>query len=163
MSGVNRIKKLQAKDIFPMVKEFLDNGKRIRITVTGNSMYPFLRDSKDSVELSLAEYRDIKFGDILLVLQEDGAYIMHRLIKKKRNYFYINGDAGRYLEGPLYPGQIIAKVIRVWRKEQEIECNHPLWRGLCVGWFLVLPFRKLIIRRYSSVSRLIKTVRSKLK
>lgn len=163
MSGVNNIKKLKAKDIFPIVKEFLDNGKRIRITVTGNSMYPFLRDSKDSVELSLTEYKDIRFGDILLVLQSDGTYIMHRLIKKRRDYFYTNGDAGRYLEGPLYPRQIIAKVIRVWRREQEIECNHPLWKGLCFSWFLVLPFRKLIIRRYSKVSRFIKTVRSKLK
>lgn len=155
------IKEIKAKDIFPMAKEFLDNGKRIRITVTGNSMYPFLRDSKDSVLLTKTDYKDVKRGDILLVLQDDGTYIMHRLVKKKSDYFYINGDASNYREGPMYPEQIIAKVRSIFRGEYEIECNRPMWKGMSLGWFLVLPFRRIIIRGYFRVSKMIKFIKVK--
>lgn len=157
------IKKLKAKDILPVVKEYIDNGKRVRITVTGNSMYPFLRDSKDSVELIETEYQNIKLGDIVLVLQNDGTYILHRLIKKRENYFYINGDAQWYREGPMHPGQIIGKVARVWRKEKEIKCNAPLWRSLSFLWFLLIPFRRLLIRYFALLRRIKKTVRSSWK
>lgn len=163
MYGTSTIKRLKAKDILSAAKELMDDGKRVRITVTGNSMYPFLRDGKDSVELTHVNYENIRFGDILLVLQNDGVYIMHRLIRKRRNYFYLNGDAGRYREGPLYAEQIVAGVIRVWRKDKEIKCSNPLWRGLSFIWFLLLPFRKYLIRSYGMFSRIVKPIRSKWK
>ncbi|MDF2804327.1 MAG: putative transcriptional regulator [Anaerocolumna sp.] len=161
MYDIGSTKILKAKDILSVAKELIDKGKRVRITVTGNSMYPFLRDSKDSVILTFADYTDIRFGDIVLVLQNDGVYVLHRVIKKKKRYFYTSGDAAGYREGPLYPEQVIAKVVRVWREDKEIKCANPLWRVLSLVWFLFLPFRDLIIKSYKLLSRIIKTVRSK--
>lgn len=161
MPGISSTKILKAKDMLSVAKELIDKGKRVRITVTGNSMYPFLRDTKDSVLLTLADYKDVEFGDVILALHKDGLYVLHRVIKKKKNYFYTNPDAAGYREGPLYPGQIIGKVVKVYRKDKEITCGNPLWRGLSLIWFLLLPFRPFIIRSYRLICRIIRTVRSK--
>ncbi len=162
MPGINNTKILKAKAMLSVAKELIDQGKKVRITVTGNSMYPFLRDSKDSVLLTLTDYKDIEFGDVILVLHNDDRYVMHRVIKKKKQYFYTSGDAAGYREGPLYPDQIIAKVVRVYRKDRDISCGNLIWRGLSLVWFAVLPFRSFLIRCYRFSSRMIRTVRSKL-
>lgn len=161
MYGVNSTIKLKAKDILTVAKDLIDTGKEVCITVTGNSMYPFLRDSKDNVVLTFVEYRDVRLGDILLVLHNDDMYVLHRIIRKNKLYFYTNGDALGYREGPLYPEQIIAKVVSVRRKDKEIRCDNPVWRGLGFLWFLLFPFRDLIINSYRLLSRIIKPLRSR--
>lgn len=123
---MHKVKLVKAEDLFPYVKELLKQEVRVRITVTGMSMYPFLRGNKDSVELVQTCFKDIKLGDIVLIRRDNGDYILHRVIKKDSSSFYIMGDAQKWMEGPLFPEQLQAKVSAIWRGAFRIEGSNFL-------------------------------------
>ncbi|MBQ7901869.1 MAG: S24 family peptidase [Clostridia bacterium] len=77
-------------DLMPLIKETISQGKSIRFSVTGNSMFPLFANRRDSVTVSPAD--KIKKYDIVLHRRADGTYIMHRVIKVKGNLLTIAGD-----------------------------------------------------------------------
>jgi signal peptidase len=137
----------KASDIFPIVQEIFQNsGSSVYITVRGNSMYPFLRDGADEIELSRVEFVNIKKLDIVLAKRPTGEYVLHRVIRKDKNCFYMVGDAQRQIEGPFYPGQLQAIVKAVRRKKKRIPCDSALWLLLSWFWMICLPIRHHILR-----------------
>jgi hypothetical protein len=131
-----------------MIKEILDNGNGVRITVTGSSMYPFLREKIDSVELFPGSFNCIHIGDIVMIQRDSGEYVMHRVIKKKKDCFYIVGDAQLWVEGPIRQEQLTAVVNAIWRKNKKIKCSNTLWRVLSFMWLCMFPFRKVLFKVY---------------
>ncbi|GIM28730.1 hypothetical protein CPJCM30710_13960 [Clostridium polyendosporum] len=149
------VKQVKSELIFPIIKEILDTGKSTRITVTGLSMYPFLREHIDSVELSNTSFINIHRGDIVMILRDSNEYVMHRVYRKEIDCFYIVGDAQQWIEGPLRPDQLVAIIIAVWRENKRIECINIWWRLLSSVWLLLLPLRCFIIRTYPKIRKLI--------
>jgi len=142
-----KVIRTKASDIFPIVQEIFQNSdSNVCITVKGNSMYPFLRDGIDEVEMSRAEFPDVKKLDIVLARRLTGEYVLHRVIKKDENCFYMLGDAQRYIEGPFHPEQLQAVVKSVRRRKKRISCDSPLWLLLSWIWMLCLPIRHYIIK-----------------
>lgn len=150
---MQKLKPVKSEIIFPVIQEILDKGTSARITVTGMSMYPFLRENIDSVELSSAKCLDIRRGDIVMVLRDSNQYVMHRVIKVEKDCFYIVGDAQQSIEGPLNYNQIIAKITAVWRKDKKIDCFNAWWNFLSNFWMILLPFRGVIIKSYRILRR----------
>lgn len=150
---MQKLKRVKSENIFPVIKELLDNDKSARITVTGMSMYPFLRENIDSVELLKAKPSDIRRGDIVMILRDSNVYVMHRVIKIEENCFYMVGDAQQSIEGPLRYDQIFAKVTSVWRKDKKIDCSNVWWNFLSSLWMILLPFRSSIIKSYRIVCK----------
>lgn len=151
---MQKLKLVKSELIFPVIKEILDKGTSARITVTGMSMYPFLRENIDSVELSKVEFSDICRGDIVMALRDSNEYVMHRVIKVEKKCFYIVGDAQQRIEGPLSSNQIIAKITAMWRKDKKIESSNIWWNLLSKSWLILLPFRGFIIKSYGKLKRL---------
>ena len=153
---MQKLKLVKSELIFPVIKEILDKGTSARITVTGMSMYPFLRENVDSVELSKVEFSDIRRGDIVMALRNSNEYVMHRVIKIEKSCFYIVGDAQQVIEGPLHSNQIIAKITVIWRKDKKIDSSNIWWKLLSKSWLTLLPFRGFIIKSYGKLCRLIR-------
>lgn len=151
---MREVRKIKSANLFPLVSEILEHGQSSRVSITGSSMYPFLRNEIDSVEMSKGDFSSISRGDIVLIRRTDGAYVMHRVLKKERDCFYIVGDAQQWIEGPLIPEQLIAVVPSVWRKEKHISCSNSCWRALSWFWLLVLPVRHHIFRLARLLKRL---------
>lgn len=149
------VRSVKADRVFPAAIELMDNNIRVRITVTGRSMYPFLRENLDSVELKRTDYSEIKRGDIVLILRDNGMYVLHRVLRKEREYFFMVGDAQQWIEGPLNPEQLIAKVTSVWRGNKCITCSTLSWRFLSQLWLCMLPLRYFIIKNFGRLRRLI--------
>jgi ATP-binding cassette subfamily B protein len=144
---MRKVIRAKTSDLFPIVQEIFKNtGNSVCITVKGNSMYPFLRDGIDEVELSRAEFTDIKKLDIVLARRPTGEYVLHRVVKKDEKCFYMLGDAQRQIEGPFYPGQLQAIVKSVRRKKKRISCDSALWLLLSWIWLICLPIRRYIIK-----------------
>lgn len=150
---MQKLKRVKSELIFPVIKELMDKGQSARITVTGMSMYPFLRENIDSVELSKANISDIHRGDIVMILRDTNEYVMHRVIKLEKKCFYMVGDAQQTIEGPLRYDQIFAKVTSVWRKDKKIDSSNVWWRFLSNLWMIILPFRSSIIQNYRRLRR----------
>lgn len=153
---MRNVKTVQNACLFPLVKEIIEQGQSARISVTGSSMYPFLRDTIDSVEMSKGDFDSLARGDIVLIRRYSGAYVMHRVYKKEKDCFYLVGDAQQQIEGPLFPDQIVAAVPSVWRKGKNISCSNPWWRVLSWIWLLLLPFRHYVFRAGRLIKRLLK-------
>lgn len=143
---MSEIKRIKADDIFPFISELLENGQGTRISVVGESMYPFLRDGLDSVKLTRGCCRLLSRGDIVMIRRADGDYVMHRIIEKKQDCFYIVGDAQRRIEGPIYPRQLVAVVTDVWRKDRHISCSSRWWRLSAGFWLYLRPYRRHILK-----------------
>jgi len=149
-----QVRKVKSSELFPVIKEILSEGRTAWITVTGNSMYPFLREDIDSVKLSAASLETIKKGDIVLIRRLTGEYILHRVIRKEDDCFYMVGDAQRWIEGPLNPDQLIAVVTEIKRENRQFTCSNLLWRFLVGIWIKILPFRNYFIKAIRVFSKL---------
>ncbi|KJS10364.1 MAG: hypothetical protein VR67_18895 [Peptococcaceae bacterium BRH_c8a] len=145
---ISDIRRVKSSALMPAIGEIIAGGGRVRLTVTGSSMYPFLRQGVDSVILAAVEPTALKRGSIVLVMRDNGQYVLHRVIKHKRQCFYLNGDAQQQIEGPLLLEQVIAVVTSVWRRDRHIDCRGLWWRALSALWGLALPVRGYILSFY---------------
>lgn len=135
------VKPVKSADLLPTMLYLLNNGQRIRLTVTGDSMKPFLREDIDSVELSKASFDKLRFGQIVLIRRDNGQLILHRVVARKKDAFFIAGDAQNWKEGPLRPDQLIAYVEKVYRGRRCIGCTNALWVTASFLWWLRFPLR----------------------
>lgn len=158
---MKEVKLMKTTSIFPAIKELLDQGKNVRITVTGTSMYPFLRENIDSVELSATCFKDIQRGDIVIILRDSNEYVMHRVIKKLKNSFYIMGDAQQWIEGPLRQDYLIGKITTVWRGDKKIYCKSMLWRLFSLLWLKLLPIRHHIFQIHALIHKISSSIMKK--
>lgn len=149
------IKRIQAAILFPLISEILDHGQNTKISVSGHSMYPFLRDGLDSVELTKAKFEQLGRGDIVMIRRPNSCYVMHRICKKKSDCFFMVGDAQQCIEGPLYPEQLIAKVTAIWRKEKRISCSNRWLKLLSELWLKLRPFRYICLKVYKKCQSVI--------
>ena len=133
--------------LFDYANSVFDEGKSIKISVAGNSMYPFLRDKIDDVEIRRVSYNDVKVADIVLI-KKDESYILHRVFKKNEKEFYIVGDAQVVLEGPYTKDQLVGKVLSIYRKNKKISCKSIPYKFLVRLWMLIRPLRLVIINSY---------------
>ncbi|KGK91408.1 peptidase S24 [Desulfosporosinus sp. HMP52] len=151
---MSKMRSVKSSALFPLITEILDNGQSTKISVSGNSMYPFLRDGIDSVELSKGNYGQLSRGDIVMVQRSDGSFVMHRVIKKTPDCFFMVGDAQQWIEGPLYPNQLVAGVTAIWRHNKRISCANSWLRLLSGLWLFLRPFRYFILKVYRRVRQL---------
>ena len=153
---MSEMKRIKSSNLFPLISEILDNGQSTKISVSGNSMYPFLRDGIDSVELTKGNFEQLSRGDIVMIQRSDGSYVMHRILKKNKDHFYMIGDAQQWIEGPLYPNQLVARVTAIWRKEKRISCSSCCLRFLAGLWLYLRPFRYFFIWEYRKLRKLLR-------
>jgi signal peptidase len=156
---MHKVKSVKSSELFPAIGELLQNNQNVRITVTGNSMMPFLRENIDSVELSSAVIEDLHFGQVALIRRNDGVYILHRVILKVKGSFYLAGDAQCWVEGPLLPEQLIAVVTNIWRKDKQVSSSNILWQILSFLWWIRLPVRFILAKPLKFLNRLFKALR----
>lgn len=145
--------KFKATNMFSLISEIIENGQNTKIPVSGDSMNPFLRDGIDSVEFSRGSFEQISWGDIVVIKRSNGSFIMHRIYRKEIDCFFIVGDAQQWIEGPLYPEQLVAVVPTIWRKDKCIPCSNRWWRLLSGLWLLLRPLRYSILRVQRKLQR----------
>jgi hypothetical protein len=151
-----RVKRIESEVLFPAICDLLKSNQTVRMTVTGDSMMPFLREDNDSVELSPISFKDLHFGQIVLIRRTSGQYILHRVIFKKKTCFYMAGDAQLWIEGPLLPEQLVAAVNKIWRGSSPVSQNNLLYRILIFLWWLRLPVKFMIKKPLKLLKTLLK-------
>ena len=130
-------------DLMPLIKETISQGKSIRFSVTGNSMFPLFANRRDSVTVSPAD--KIKKYDIVLHRRADGTYIMHRVIKVKGNLLTIAGDNEIQKECNVPASAVVAKVTAFTRKGRDCTMNELWYKLYSRLWLAVFPFRYEIL------------------
>lgn len=158
---MSEVRKVKAASIFPFISELFELGQSVRLPVSGDSMNPFLYDGIDSVELTKGSFEQISRGDIVMIQRADGCYVMHRVIKKEIDSIYMVGDAQQWIEGPLYPEQLVAVVTAIWHRNKRIPCSNQWWRFLAWLWLCLRPYRYFIFKVNKKIRKLLKLKSSK--
>ena len=123
------------------LKQLVEAGHEVVITVAGWSMEPFLRNQRDRVLLK-KPITPPKNGDIVFYQRKTGQYVLHRIFKNKPEGYYLMGDSQFDLEGPIAENAIFAIVTEVERNGRWFSVKTLSWATACGIWRILYPVRK---------------------
>ena len=126
----------------PLLREVLEEGA-LTLTVTGESMSPFLRHGRDQIRFEKLT-RPVRRGDMVFFQRWNGQYVMHRVLRSGRDGVYLVGDGQQQVEGPIAPEQIFALVTGVCRKGEWLGPGRFWWDFFAGPWLTLLPLRPLL-------------------
>jgi len=110
----------------------------------GVSMWPMIRNGKDSVRIVPVEGR-LKKNDIPLYKDRLGRYVIHRIIKVTDTGYVICGDGLYEKEYDITDKNIIGRVEGFFRKEKYISCSAKGYKLYVKVWVGLIFMRKPII------------------
>ena len=131
-----------------VLRELAGEGRVVSMLVAGSSMSPFLCHKRDYIYFTKPD-RELRRGDMVFYQRDTGQYVMHRIYKRKKDGYYMIGDAQTQIEGPLRRDQIFARIIKVKRKGRIIEPGNFWWEFFEHVWIRIIPLRKVIENLYS--------------
>ncbi len=134
---------LDTREYVSVLKDMVEQGMEVSMTVVGTSMEPFLVHDRDKIYFRKPE-GTIKKGDMVFYQRESGAYVMHRVMKVKRQQYYMAGDHQTFLEGPIEKKQIFAKVVSVEKDGVWMTEEDKLWKFYAVWWRRLFWLRKVV-------------------
>lgn len=144
---------LSMSDFYPLISEAISRGQSVRLKVRGNSMYPFLKDGRDTVVFSPFGGRKIRRGDIILFERSGGQLVMHRVYAVGRDgALTMVGDNQIDLETEVLPGQLVAYVAEIERKGKNINCEKGTVRRL------MTLYMRLRVRHPAAMGRLVRAL-----
>ncbi len=122
-----------------------ENGEFIAIPV-GTSMYPMLRNRRDSVYLVRYNGEGLKKYDLPVYKRTDGTQVMHRCLGKNERGYIMCGDNQWFLEYGIQEHQIIAIAKGFYRDEKYIPNERLSYRIYYRLWSKSLFVRKCILK-----------------
>lgn len=134
---------LSKEELLPLITETLSSGKKISLTVTGNSMFPLFAHKRDTVYLEKAVVYKPK--DIVLYLRDENTPVLHRIMRKKDKGFAICGDNQNVMEYPVPEENVLGRVYEFERKGKRITTDNFLYRIYSTIWCLGLKHRRVIL------------------
>lgn len=129
---------LPMQELVELVKLQLSEGGFAKLTVTGCSMLPMLRDGRDTVDLIPVDKLQKK-GAVILYRRENGQYVLHRIIQVCGGSYICSGD-NQYMREPVAQTQLIAVVNGFTRKGRHYTCKHfgySVYTAAMVGLFFL--------------------------
>lgn len=112
-------------------------------TTAGTSMWPMLRDRRDTIVVRPVEGR-LRPYDVALY-KRDNVYILHRVIKATASGYRIIGDnCMAYEEVPA--SDILGRLDEFWRGERHCDPRSNAWLLYARAWHALLPMRKVLRR-----------------
>ncbi len=142
-------------EIIEVICPALERGQSIRLTATGGSMIPFIKDG-DVCELSPPVTLDL--GDIVLAKSNSGKFCLHRIIKIAGGHFFLRGDAQDGFEGPFAKGDILGRVTMSYRKGQARALDRGVWRLAGLIWLGTAPLGTRLLPAAIWARRLVRNI-----
>lgn len=149
----SNLKIVDIYEYMPVLREMLSQGKEMSLTITGNSMTPFLVHGRDSVIITKPD-GNWKKGDIALFQRKNSQYILHRICRvTKDGSCYFVGDGQQIVEGPIASEQIFGKIIAAKRKNKWEKPGTFWWEFFEHVWISIIPLRPFCCKVYRLLTR----------
>lgn len=138
-------KKIELKEIYPIIKEKLESGGTVELPITGTSMLPLLVQGRDTAVIKKKDCYAV--GDIIFYRRDDGHFVLHRIVGTDENGFVLCGDNQWVKEYGIENRHIIGAVIIINRNGKAIDVNNNGgYSAYSKVWQSVLPCRKYPIK-----------------
>ena len=131
----------------PQVVQLIQEGHKATIIARGNSMRPFIEDSRDKLVFGKVDH--LMVGDVILAEVEDGHFVCHRIESIKDGVVTMRGDGN--VEGiEVVPeANVGAKLLQVVRKGKTYTLtNSRVWKCYSAVWPKLLPMRRYLLALY---------------
>lgn len=125
-------------------------------TTSGVSMYPMLRDRRDTIIIRPVSGRLKKYEVPLYRRGED--YVLHRIVKVTPEGYVICGDNCLNREYQVTDREIIGVLRGFYRGDREVDMNGYGYRLYCRFWVTVYPVRYVVKRGWMIVKRGLKWI-----
>ena len=135
-------RKISLSQLFPLIREQLDSGGTAQFTIHGTSMLPLLKDGVDRVRLAKPD-RPIRKYDIIFYCRDDGTFVLHRVIRVKKEGFVCRGDNQTEKEFPVFEYQVIAVVTHYTQNGEWQKADGFFQRLRAKIWVYSLIFRRI--------------------
>ena len=96
-------------------EEVLEKDNELFFTNVGYSMYPLIRQREDI--LHIVKTDSIKKGDIILYKSEVDHYVLHRILKIKKDKIICAGDYNYFKDKPITNEQVLGKLVDIKKKD----------------------------------------------
>lgn len=125
--------------------DLLSRGIEVVLMTKGNSMLPFIRGEKDSVNLK--RFSAVKVGDIVLARIAPQRYVLHRIFAIDGDAVTLMGDGNLVGTESCRLGDILGTVTEIIRPggSRKRVTSGALWRKL-------LPVRRYLLWIYRKIS-----------
>lgn len=101
-------------------EEVLEKDGELIFTNVGYSMYPLIKQREDI--LRIVKTDDYKKGDIILYKSNVDHYVLHRILKIKKDKIITAGDYNYFKDKPITKEQVLGKLVSIKKKNgKEID------------------------------------------
>lgn len=105
-------------------KEIIDKQGFYIATPVGSSMLPLIRERIDTVRLEKPNGRCSKY-DVIMYQRNNGIYVLHRIIKVKKDSYVLCGDNQSFLEYNVTDDMIIGIMTGFYRGDTYVSVDNP--------------------------------------
>ena len=125
--------------------DLLSKGIEVILMTKGNSMLPFIRGEKDSVNLK--KYDTVKAGDIVLARIAPHRYVLHRVIQVEGDRITLMGDGNLVGTESCRLPDVLGTVQEIIRPDGSTRkvTDGAVWRKL-------LPVRRYLLAIYRRIA-----------
>jgi hypothetical protein len=146
LDGSNIMKTIANDTFFAWVEAELAEGRPVRFCLKGNSMFPLLRNGKDTVILEKCNQDTLKPMDVVL-FRYKGNHVLHRILRRENNQLLIQGDGSFVAKEQCTVDDVVGKVVQVCRPSGKVlSVDSWQWRLPSRLWRLSNPLRVFLLR-----------------
>lgn len=124
-------------------------------TNVGDSMMPLIKQGRDVLIIKKVNGR-LKKYDVPLYQRDSGQYVLHRILKVRKDDYVICGDNRSFKEYGISDRHIIGVLTGVIRKGKEISVTSKKYRLYVHLWCDFFPIRAFILRAVRFLKRRLK-------
>ena len=99
-------------------EDVLNKDNELFFTNVGYSMYPLIKEREDILHIVKSD--EFKKGDILLYKSNVDHYVLHRLLKIKKDKITLAGDYNYFKDKPITKESILGKLVSIKKKDGKV-------------------------------------------
>lgn len=121
----------------------------------GDSMFPLIREGRDKLIIFPKPSGRLSKYDVPLYRRDDGKYVLHRVMKVRKEDYLICGDNRNFLEEGICDRHVIGVMSGVIRDGKTIMVSDWRYRLYVALWCWKIPFfvRRVVMSLRSFLRR----------
>lgn len=134
---------LNNTQFFEEIDRMLQSGHSVTMRAKGNSMFPFIRDERDSVVLQRS--KNMAVGSIVLARLQNGSYVLHRVYRLEKEEIVLMGDGNLYATERCRRNEVVGVAVKIIRDGRQVDCTSRKELFKAWVWRKLLPVRRVLL------------------
>ena len=149
---------MQSNDLKTAGQALIEN-EEISVLTLGCSMRPMLRQHKDIVVIKRIDCK-LKKGDVVLYPGNNDQYILHRIMRVRKDGYVIRGDNNYFTEYGITDSNIVGVLKEFYRNGKYVNCASSKGYKLYIfyirhSYYLRYLWKKIIRPTLGKIKRFI--------